>query len=591
MTNASYTPPRKKRSVMWWVGGVFVLLAFLFFFQLFGPNPRIIVSPQTTYITKPLGPDGLPDYERYLLDLYREGVTPENNAGVLLLKALWPGELDPSQHAAVVTELGLEQIPSRDEALVRLHDEVNRQRVAVWVGEQVASQDKSAPANDTARDAAGIWIDPSELESDSAAVEEILDQAMSRPWTGALVPPLAKWVVENKGPLDLIVAASRRPRYYVPSPSLINNRRDLLVAMLLPHVQSTRDAARGLSARAMWHIGEGRPMEAWQDLAALHRLARLVGQGRTLVEQLVGFAISGIACDGTQTLLAHGGLDADQARRVMHDLEALEYLAAIADSLDQTERMLFLDIVTRLSRGDSDELKSAAGIGEGLSYLMFVSVDWNMVLRKGNQYYDRYVAAARLATRSAREQAFAKIDADVMRLQGEFGTPAMLISAAMSPAGRGDAVASIMLGLFLPALSAATNAEDRTNTQLELARLAAALAVYRAEHGEYPQQLGDLVPGVLQAAGLDLYNAKPYLYQRTGDGYLLYSAGANGADEGGSNEQMSTLEGRPLEGLNESESEVLRTKIPAGADDISVRLPRPAFKLPPVAPSAAAKPE
>src|SRR5687768_16815554 len=69
--NSQFTPPRKKIKILWWLGGVFVLLVLLFVLQLFGPNPPIVVSPQTTYITEPLGLDGLPDYEQYFLNVSR----------------------------------------------------------------------------------------------------------------------------------------------------------------------------------------------------------------------------------------------------------------------------------------------------------------------------------------------------------------------------------------------------------------------------------------------------------------------------------------------------------------------------------------
>jgi hypothetical protein len=97
--------PRKKRSILWFLAGVFLLLLGVFFFQLFGPDPRIVVSRQTTYITEPRGPGGLPDFERHVLEKYREGVTPQNNAATLIWKALWPGELQPGDYNAVVAEL------------------------------------------------------------------------------------------------------------------------------------------------------------------------------------------------------------------------------------------------------------------------------------------------------------------------------------------------------------------------------------------------------------------------------------------------------------------------------------------------------
>src|SRR3712207_869637 len=87
--------PRKKLNILWYIGAGFLLLGGLFIFQLAGPSPKIIISKQTTYITSPLRPSGLPDYEEFLRQKLRDGVTPENNAAVLLIQAMWPSEISP----------------------------------------------------------------------------------------------------------------------------------------------------------------------------------------------------------------------------------------------------------------------------------------------------------------------------------------------------------------------------------------------------------------------------------------------------------------------------------------------------------------
>ena len=86
-------PPihHRKPRILWWIVAVILLLLALFAYQLLGPNPPIVVSKQTTYITAPLRPDGLPDYVQYLRDQLREGVTPENNAAVLMWQVMGPG--------------------------------------------------------------------------------------------------------------------------------------------------------------------------------------------------------------------------------------------------------------------------------------------------------------------------------------------------------------------------------------------------------------------------------------------------------------------------------------------------------------------
>src|SRR5690349_19780241 len=51
---------------------------------------KFTISKETTYVTEPVGKDGYPDYARALNRRLRQGVTPENNANVLLWKAIGP---------------------------------------------------------------------------------------------------------------------------------------------------------------------------------------------------------------------------------------------------------------------------------------------------------------------------------------------------------------------------------------------------------------------------------------------------------------------------------------------------------------------
>lgn len=59
------------------------------------------------------------------------------------------------------------------------------------------------------------------------------------------------------------------------------------------------------------------------------------------------------------------------------------------------------------------------------------------------------------------------------------------------------------------------------------------LAVHRAENGEYPDALAQLVPDTIPEIPIDLHLGKPISYQRNEkDGYLLYSVYENGVDDG-----------------------------------------------------------
>ena len=406
----------------------------------------------------------------------------------------------------------------------------------------------------------------------------------SRPWTSEQVPLLAEWAKANQAPIDLLVEASRRPRFYAPSETLINNDRDMLVAMLLPMVQNTRDAGRALSVRAMWHLGEGRPMEAWQDILAIHRLSHLVTQGYTLVEQLVAIALSGIACDCTVTFLDHAELTAEQARQVQRDLAGLPNFAVMARSLNNGERLMALDAFIRMGSGGGGEMFSGmTGGGNDFGNTAFR----HRVRRLESACFAMPTAGTigsspRPSCPTAKRSvaALAKIDADLQLLVAETRTPTRLLAGVVSRQQRSRVVSGIMLGLFLPALNAAIEAEDRQNTTLELTRLAVALAVYRAEHGAYPESIDQLVPGVIERLPVEVFSGKPFVYKRSADGFLLYGVGANGIDEGGSNERYRVLNGISIDSLDEVQAESQQSQIPKDADDNSILVPRPAFELP-----------
>ncbi|MEO1238029.1 MAG: hypothetical protein AAFX76_14700, partial [Planctomycetota bacterium] len=132
------------------------------------------------------------------------------------------------------------------------------------------------------------------------------------------------------------------------------------------------------------------------------------------------------------------------------------------------------------------------------------------------------------------------------------------------------------MSLFLPAISAAINAEDRVNANHRLTVTAAALAVHRARHEAYPVSLEELVPDVLETVPIDLYSGKPLLYERRGEGYLLYSVFEDGDPNGGNSQDGEVVDGEwlktPAEDAWNSDRGV----------DLVIRVPRPPFELPPL---------
>ncbi len=502
------------------------------------PRPLVTISKETTYITGPLRENGYPDYVAALNELCSKGVTPENNAVVLLCQAMNPDEIGQSIRERFFKMLGIPPPP-----------ETGRYYVSFFKFTH-ADEGADAPGADPAR------------EKKRDQLMKQYDVAMERPWSRDELPAVFAWLEANEKPLELIVAATRRPRFYAPL--LGSGENAMVIAVLLPVALDSREAARALKARAMLRIKSGNTDGAHEDLLACHRLGRLVSQGPTLVELLVGIAINGIACYGDAAVAHYGNLSVEQARRFAEDMRQLPPMGSVKDKVNVAERFMFLDCACVVARagpaelallfGISSEPKAALRTLTRLAGHMFV--DWDEPLRMGNAWYDRFIDALSKPTRNERRAALDKIDVDIKNLASEVKDARAIVGSLLSRKVAGQQMGRVLVALLLPAVQAVVAAEDRSTGCEGMVQTAYALAAYRAEHKSYPTELAQLVPKHLKAIPEDPFSGGPLRYKREADGYLLYMVGLNGKDDGG-----RTYDDAPAEGVTQP------------GDDVTFRMP------------------
>jgi hypothetical protein len=88
--------------------------------------------------------------------------------------------------------------------------------------------------------------------------------------------------------------------------------------------------------------------------------------------------------------------------------------------------------------------------------------------------------------------------------------------------------------LLMPGLDKPVSKYVFAQVDLDEATLACALERYRLANGKYPDTLDALVPQIIQTVPHDIINGEPLHYRLTDDGgFLLYSVGWNGTDDGG----------------------------------------------------------
>ena len=516
--------------------------------KAFGDEParRYTISKETTYLTEPLRADGAVDYIAALNQRCSKGVTPENNAAVLLWKAVGPEEIDPEDRDKFYRMLGIPPLPEKGDYFVEF-------------GSYLAGQKKDANPPDAK---------PGAAEEDTW---DFLHARMKQPWSRKEFPVLAQWLAANEKPLALVVEASKRPRFYDP---LCAGETTPLIAVPMPVTMKSRRLVEALCIRAMLRLGEGRVEDAWLDLLACHRLARLIGQGPTAVHAQVALPFELWGCEGDLAVLEHADLAARRLAKMRRDLDRLPAMSKMVDKLDAAERFTYLDCVAVFSREglasiavfaklvESEALKTSI---ESLSrHNADTPVDWDLVLREGNSWYERMADAWQRPTRDEQRKALSKVAEDLAKIR-KAAEDVKSSDAAMHANPRkalSERLSQVMLTVFLTSPERYVQAEDRWTMRLELDKLAFALAAYRVDQGTYPAALAELAPKYVAEVPNDVCTGGELHYRLEGKGYLLYSVGPNGKDDG-------------AKGLDDRETTKNGDE---DWDDIVVRMPGPERK-------------
>jgi hypothetical protein len=202
---------------------------------------------------------------------------------------------------------------------------------------------------------------------------------------------------------------------------------------------------------------------------------------------------------------------------------------------------MFLDCVRLIQRGGIATLEGLANGGgvkppDPQAQKALNSLEWDIVLRNGNRWYDRLVAAMRLKDRAAREKQLGDMEEELKELKRNVagaGDLARLFLGKEPDKVVARAVGDVLISMLVPATRKVQSASDRIEQVQRNLRLAFALAAHQREHGGYPMKLDELAPKYLAQVPGDIFSGKAVIYRPSEKGYLLYSVGVNGKDEEG----------------------------------------------------------
>lgn len=522
------------------------------------PGPTTSSGPSTQPADKLAD---LPNYAQILNEKYSRGVTNQNNAAILMFEVFGRDFASDQLWAQFQKKLGITPPPPLP---------------------------RPEPGTPTGQGMGQRYLTFRVPDGD-------YDAALKGTWKAKDLPSVAQWLKENERPLDLLIEASRRPRFYLPAMDVS--------PMVYGHMASLgrfRFAGRMLIIRANLAAGAGRWNDAWSDILAVQRMGRLLGQDPNVISRLVGIATCQAADAATQRLATSGKLDAAILRNMLEDLIALGPPPTVASSME-TERYQYIDAIRVMSQrpeiiepffeamkppaaliasppAASAPAASASAASEaapsspptnaptGSQPVGTVAassatsapaesatepaqeerplkragrlltscanrVDWRIVAQTMDRFWDIQDAAMRAPDITWQT----RMSGNLSEMRAEMKDMAKY---EPGPSATDEEITKWATGVILSipsnALMRAQELSDAQAARYNLSILALALAIHRAEKGFYPAELVSLSPVYLKTVPTDFFAAgNPLIYKPQDDGYLLYSIGINRTDDGG----------------------------------------------------------
>jgi len=292
-------------------------------------------------------------------------------------------------------------------------------------------------------------------------------------------------------------------------------------------------------------ISEGDAQRATDDYIAALGLARQCCSEPFFISKLVGIAINSMVMNETEKLLREhpGALSEEQLIDMAHEHARVAKVTGVG--LD-TQRVMFADLLQRLYTDDGDGdghmtpdgmaymrmlMGSPDSLGDALltdavmtdpklrTAAMPLSLVTTLSREQDARIFNRFMdRAQRVLDRGP--SWIASIDSDEIDRVQDFDDQGLFRISASA--------------VMLPELTRMLDRHYRHQQRSLAFGTMLAIEVFKLEHGRLPGSLEELTPRYLPEVPQDLMNPHDSLKLRAFDnGYLLYSVGSDGDDDGG----------------------------------------------------------
>ena len=360
-------------------------------------------------------------------------------------------------------------------------------------------------AADVIIEASGYYAN---LDEEKQKLLPIIGQAElpepGKPMPEKMLKVIGEFVEDNAQALELLhkAAAIEHSRYPIDL--------SLGIASFMPDLGAVKKGALRLKLEAIYYAETGDVEKAVESVKAAFGIARSLSNEPTLISYLVEIACRALAISSMEEMLCRAELTDEQLTELYEIIEN-------EVGSDSFERAFAGERCSGASFFNMPASKSVGYVSSpGFSPEMIGIAAYKAVGMADVDellYIDimsDYVAAARLPLADARKG-----------------------FKAASSRFENLSMVHVMLLMIAPSLGKVAEFEMRSQATLSAARAAIAVERYRLENGRTPRKLSDLVPEYMQAVPIDPFDGNELRYKRLYPGFVVYSVGEDGVDNGG----------------------------------------------------------
>lgn len=307
-------------------------------------------------------------------------------------------------------------------------------------------------------------------------------------------------IAENRDALDLILEASAKPCFkdeaqwkgpgYTPETATVINM-----------IQGTRL----LGIDAVIRAEDGNTEGAIGQCLAARRLLIHYMQEPSLMSYLIAMACMKQVAACFNSIVSDREIETETLRKILEEWESSPWNEGLLWAIE-SEKTIGLETALLYLKGEYDY--DFFGLGGKLFYWVFRPVFKREIIWM-TKTYDRLQEVARMpyyASRNSKE-----IEKIMDSIPWYYK----------------------MMGVLVPNFSATLLKRATLEAMYDTAQIGLACKIYKNLYGDFPEELAELSPEVMEKIPVDPFTGEPFIYKKGEAGFIVYSRGSNLRDDGG----------------------------------------------------------